>query len=575
MFMKSLQKMKKYSRVLTWSIALSVFVIIAVELDYIFGCTIDCFTVSGGSSSIEVKWDSSSAIGTNNNVMLEISDDEGLIQAIELNPVNNMFVFENVKDKTAYNFTIYYKGLFDFAFERQTQRTIYIAESSIPHLPLIEIETVTGQDPTYEIIEPQGNNRGGVTIKNNDYVTASFSLRNAEGGGIVQSQPVSIKIRGNTSATNNEKKPYRLHFENKVDLFEYLGEDHREEYNDWILVAVNSIDLPVGREIAKICQSCWQPEGFLINLRLNGDWKGTYYCVQSLSEGVMTNDITENGFLIENDTYYWTEAVFFKTEHQHSMLGYTFKYPNSDTIAGNQITWIRNKIAQFEQALYGDQRIEEHIDVYSFVNWIIFHDIMGTEDSYGSNMFLYVVDCNDDDSSLLRMGPVWDYYSSLNGQNTYATIHESNVFYYDKLFSNQSFVDAYEKRWDEICEDIYPAISSYYSGLDIKAIDDSFALDAERWNTQYESIQIQMDNIAKKINQRIDVIDSKVQNGEVLAEDYHEKESNQSTIQRIMSMSYTEVLDVLIIAVFTFCFFIFANYEFVNRIVNARRKNDG
>ena len=48
-------------------------------------------------------------------------------------------------------------------------------------------------------------------------------------------------------------------------------------------------------------------------------------------------------FIIEYDTYWWNEEVFFESDWSYSM-NYTFKYPNDEDLSKEQIDYIKSQI---------------------------------------------------------------------------------------------------------------------------------------------------------------------------------------------------------------------------------------
>ena len=68
-----------------------------------------------------------------------------------------------------------------------------------------------------------------------------------------------------------------------------------------------------------------------------------------------------------------------------------------------------------------DGTYPQRIDVNSFAKWLLLHDIIGTYDSGGSNMYLSLYDS----LSKVRMVSPWDFDSSLNPENksSWARIH--------------------------------------------------------------------------------------------------------------------------------------------------------
>ena len=124
-------------------------------------------------------------------------------------------------------------------------------------------------------------------------------------------------------------------------------------------------------------------------------------------------DITQSGFIVEFDAYWWVdpEAVSFESLLFGSGQRFTFKYPEEDYVQKARLEEISSYIHGFEQALVDEGDIAEWIDVESYARWLLCHDILGTVDPAGSNLYMYktTFDPTNPTSTKMKMGPIWDF----------------------------------------------------------------------------------------------------------------------------------------------------------------------
>lgn len=105
-------------------------------------------------------------------------------------------------------------------------------------LPLIEITTINGEDPTCEYVDhPEGATGSSITNAtkvpgrcriwfHDDCIYDSGDYQKDESG-------ITIKIRGNTSAYP-DKKPYKIRLQKKADLLFRTDPVYKDK--DWVLL---------------------------------------------------------------------------------------------------------------------------------------------------------------------------------------------------------------------------------------------------------------------------------------------------------------------------------------------------
>ena len=314
----------------------------------------------------------------------------------------------------------------------------------------IRVETVDGEEPTCKKANPPADWYWGKSIKNATKVPSSVIMTKGseklyDSGDFVENHSgATIRIRGNTSARTGlriGKVPYKIKLEKKSDLLKYNRSDNTK----------------IGFKIAELCGFAYVPECDFVDLVINGTYRGVYILTEAVEKSENRIDIGEDGFLIERDPYFWNEDLFFSTpDPYNAVVNYTFKYPSNLTADDERFLYIKNYVLDAFVSLV-DGAYDSFVDLESFAAWILVHDILGTSDYAGSNIFISKY---DSDGSLLKMECPWDFDSIFNSKDTFAPIHKIDTFWFGSLFSskNKSFLNVYKQKFNEKKTEIYDAI---------------------------------------------------------------------------------------------------------------------
>lgn len=333
-------------------------------------------------------------------------------------------------------------------------------------IPLLNVTTVNGENPTFTIVKPTDGTTGA-TI-NSEYVEGRLTMVLQgdtvydSGDYVEDASGVRIKIRGNSTGAYNDQKPYKIKLSKKSDLLLRDRQDYR--HKDWALLslAIGHSSFPnhesdllnvTGSIVSDIVGMEWTPQWTLVNLVLNGEHKGMYYLTETVEEGDQRIKIDKSGYLIENDKHYWNEDVYFRTEKIHFAQGWTYKYPSPKKVTDEITEHIKNFITDFETTLYNGGDVSEYIDIPSFARWLLAQDILGNVDGHGSNMFVAKQDYVPEDpkSSKLRMPVLWDLSGIFTvSDSAWSNQHIWDSFYFPQLLLHDQFVDEYLKAWDEV-----------------------------------------------------------------------------------------------------------------------------
>lgn len=401
--------------------------------------------------------------------------------------------------------------------------TLFILLSIVfnSNIPVLEIETVNHETPTYTVVyAPEGCI--GTSITDNKYVSGKMTMSLNEKilyDSKDYQKDVSgmrIKVRGNSTGAYLNQHPFKIKLSKKFDLL--TRGDDSYKHKEWLLLPMYTWNIKMtnhqsnilniaGLIISKIVGMAWTPEYDFVHMVLNGEYQGMYYLIEPVSRGDQRVNIDKTGFLIEHDTFWWNEDVYFRTNYQTNTYAYTYKYPDSDDVTEDIQNSMITYMNEIEKAIYEDGDITNYIDIESFAKWMIVHDILGTDDAAGCNRYL----CRNNNTSLLQMGPTWDY-DSMFRSDSWSTIHSFTSFYYSELFKNETFVQTYIKLWKQIRPTIIDNIQSYLEEVYIKykdVFDENMAIHNTKYpNDNMNTFQSQISEVKEKLIERIAIMDN-------------------------------------------------------------------
>ena len=370
-------------------------------------------------------------------------------------------------------------------------------------LPWVEVTTVGGEEPTCDYVSPPEGG-AGTGIANATKVPGR--LRIFAGGEYVydsgdyvkDNSGITIKIRGNSSAYE-AKKPYKVKLEKKADLL-CRGDDACKD-KEWLLMkdeyfikGGKLLHMMIGLKAAELCGVTWEPQAQFVNLTVNGDYRGVYMLCESVKRNEKSRvNIDKTGYIVEMDPYWWNEDVWFSTTRHEKR--YTFKYPDSDDVAAEQIDYIKGILDDLEDAVWTGA-YPSLLDVESMATWLMAHDILGTYDAYGSNIFFTKYDNTSE--SKVSMGPLWDFDTIMETEGAWATIHDKFDFYIYYLLClatghSGPLVDAYLRQWQAVGNDVpqqmVEFLQNFLQSEEAEALQISNEWDLSRWQHTGASVE--------------------------------------------------------------------------------------
>ena len=390
-------------------------------------------------------------------------------------------------------------------------------------LKVIHIETENNEEPECEFTEaPEGcmgmTSINAKKVKCRIYITLKGDTLYNSGMFEKNQSGATIKINGNTSAyfAIPGNYPYKIKLQKKADLLNRNNE--RFDDNEWRLIndgyTLNTI---IGLKISELLQFSWTPAYTPCNVFINGDYRGCYLLIESVkrNKDCRINVDKTSGYIVERDPYWWKENRFFTTNYFASSKGYrwTWKYPDEDDVLLEQEDYITQFINDTEQSILNGT-YSNYIDIKSFAKWILAHDILGSKDSGGTN--LYVAKYDDTPNSLLEMPVLWDFDSNFRMEpGEFSKCHNNaGDFYFYNLFNNtnNSFTSKYKELWLQIKPTLLSTITQYILSITDseygRALESSRMLHYNRWGyTPYETIGELAQEAINWFNNHLDKLD--------------------------------------------------------------------
>ena len=263
---------------------------------------------------------------------------------------------------------------------------------------------------------------------------------------------LTAEIRGRGNSTwLMPKKPYRIKFESKTDLF---GFGKAKKYT---LIA-NYCDKSLSRnlfayELAKEIGLNETTSAQPVNLVVNGVYRGVYLLCEQNEIGKARvnidsdlNDI-DTGYLLELDSRAVEEGVLNVDYFEMGGNHYAIKDPGTDEdeFTEDHFNFIKTYLESCFSAINGTNydAIKELIDVESFAKCYIVHELFNCVDVGMTSFYLY-----KNAGGKLFAGPVWDFDVSsgncdyVNNANNVHYLYAKNAnVWYRKLLAFDEFND--------------------------------------------------------------------------------------------------------------------------------------
>ena len=269
-----------------------------------------------------------------------------------------------------------------------------------------------------------------IHVKNNEVPTSKTKELDAnitityEDGTLIQEYPITARVRGNFSASH-ENKPYRIKFNDGKSHHMLKGSAKDEspaKAKKWTLVNnfgdKTLIRNNIAFEISRRVGLAYTPYCRNVDVLLNGEYRGMYQLTDWLGTDPNRIDITEmepsdnegenltGGYFIEMNGYAGSDPVNFTSSHGNPV---TVHSPEDDQITNEQFNYIRNHFNQMENLVYSsnytdpEEGYRKMLDLDSFLKYFLACEYAGNTD-----MIWQVFMWKERGDDHIYTGPVWD-----------------------------------------------------------------------------------------------------------------------------------------------------------------------
>ncbi len=412
----------------------------------------------------------------------------------------------------------------EFEFEKEYYKeTLEIMQSN--SIATVFLETASGN--LDYVHENKGNRE-----------TGKYTILNADGKLQYAGGLESIRGRGNVTWEETEKKAYQITLETKTGLLSMPEEKH------WVLIP-NSFDASLIKnvvcyELASKLGISFTPEMEYVDLYINGEYRGNYLLSEKTEIGenrVAIKDLEKEMEIMNEQPLECMERFEIFIDEEKSYKGYYISNQPSDITGGyllemeispryreensgfisdlgqkivikspqyasyEQVTYIRNKYQEMEDALFSDNGVNpdtgkhysEYLDMDSAIGKFLVEEISKNLDTALTSQYLYKY--NDSVSDKFYLGPVWDFDKSLGvgevnrtgvdlavpeGIHAGTEIRQSNLLYglYQKDDFKKNMIEVFEK---EACPIISNMTMEMIPNLQMKILNSS-RMNLVRWN---------------------------------------------------------------------------------------------
>ena len=283
-------------------------------------------------------------------------------------------------------------------------------------------------------VHVQDNILPSETDKNKRVEYESQSLLIYENGTLIQDYPILFRVRGNYSATASENKAFRIKYNDGKSHHVMRGgrNESPTKCKKWVLI--NSyrdktlMRNPIAWIMSKRAERDWTPWSQVVDLVINGDYRGTYTLADAVTVDRNRINITEmtemdideenitGGYFVELDNYYSEEPNHFLSGKGNKL---SIHDPDEDIIQPEQIQYIQNTWNNMESIVFSSNYTDKEtglrsvLDIETFLKWFLVSEFNGNTD-----MICQVFKYKERGDDHFYTGPIWDADLALENDKT-------------------------------------------------------------------------------------------------------------------------------------------------------------
>jgi len=279
-----------------------------------------------------------------------------------------------------------------------------------------------------------------------NYVEAQVSVSNA-GEYDVPEQSAGIRLRGNAT-TMSQKRPLRVKFDEKVSMF------GRDSEKSWVLLTNDYDPTRLRNIVAYGLYEYLVPEGTFaslcvpVDLYINGVYAGVYTLADQIETGSGRVDLEEKPGATPEETDFFVEQDFKMRWREYGKVvgtegvdwfwsdyadaDFELKNPDPDEYQlPEYVDYIKAYMDEAYLAIYNKdwERVQDFIDIESFINGFIAAQITEVTDIMYTSVFYY-----KPAGGKLTWGPLWDCDFSLGNSHTYNLTDPNDMKFAEKNY---------------------------------------------------------------------------------------------------------------------------------------------
>lgn len=349
------------------------------------------------------------------------------------------------------------------------------------------IVTVKIDKEPYTFSQMHIRTQNGISITSKEeYVGCEVTVSNTDRKYCFENAPAKIKGRGN-STWGMPKKPYKLKFESKVDLF------GNGKAKTWTLIANYCDPSLIRNHLAYALADQFDTlesttKIHTVDLYMNGKYQGVYLVCEQNEAGETRVNIDEDvykidtGYLLELDSRAPSEGEE-GVDYFVSKGNYAIKSPDVEdpAFSSEHVSFIKKYVDDAYAAIKTDWETTcQYLDVQTFADAYLIHELFSMVDVGFASFYMH-----KDAGGKLKVGPIWDIDISSGNcdyqDNAVRTDYmwASGNSWYGKLLTHKEFKALLSQRLQDF---------DYQKFLDdtiaeILLYEDAYERNFEVWNT--------------------------------------------------------------------------------------------
>jgi hypothetical protein len=289
----------------------------------------------------------------------------------------------------------YERPLFD---QYQTMKaTIYGSDQTKTYT--YQLYVLSNYSPKHQyVLELNGLNLDSMTRE--EFQQGFATVRQQETLLLTESMEVNVRHRGNSSWANHEKKPFRIEFNQSIEM---MGLDAHDTFYLISMHADKALMRDVlAHQLASLLGIERTNQTRYVELYINGLYHGLYMLIEDRTYTDVDPSANDIQFSLELDYRAEWESYNNAVWFYANGTPYVFKRPNDPS--NETVSQVKSYIESLQNMLSNGIVDRTQIDIHNWVTYFFIQEYFKNVDAWGLSTFLY-----KEANAPLMFGPVWDF----------------------------------------------------------------------------------------------------------------------------------------------------------------------